>query len=83
MEAFTSSDADATALIEHLKQPLDMLREAEASAADQNVDADAKAFFDSLKVAQEGPRAVGTAVIPPAVLKKMMSDGQFINHEGH
>ncbi len=74
LEAFTASDADAHSLIEQLKQPLDVLREAETSVNDKNADADAKAFFGSLAVTQQGSRAVGTAVIPPAVLKKMLTD---------
>jgi hypothetical protein len=75
LEAFTPNDLDAHELIEKLKQPLDMLREAETSTADQNADEDAKAFFESLSVTQQGSRAVGTAVIPPAVLKRMLTGG--------
>ncbi len=73
LEAFTPNDLDANALIEKLRQPLEILREAETTAGDPNADADAKAFFESLTVTQQGPRAVGSAVIQPAVLKKMLT----------
>lgn len=75
LEAFTATDTDARSLIDNLKQPLDMLRESETSVEDRNADPDAKAFFESLTITQQGSRAVGTAVIPPAILKKMLIGG--------
>ena len=50
---------------------LTMFRSAEISVGSAGNDADVKAFFDSLKVRQEGNRAVLSAILPTGVFRKL------------
>ena len=50
-----------------------LTRSAETSVGTHGTDADVKAFFDSLKITQEGDHAVLTAVVPFGFLRKMLS----------
>ncbi len=75
-EAMTGSADDARALAEKLGVYLQMFHGAESSVGTQGSDADVNEFFDSLKVGQDGQRAMVSATMPPGFLKKLLSDSQ-------
>jgi hypothetical protein len=72
-EAFTQSSDDARAITDKVALFVDLTRSAELSVGTHGTDADVKTFFDSLKIKQEGERAVLTAALPLGFLRKMMS----------
>jgi len=72
-EAFTASEEEARQLRDRAQTFLSIFHAAEDSAA-QGSDPDVKAFFNGLKVEQHNNRAVLTAVVPPAFLKKAISE---------
>src|SRR5271156_1106090 len=73
-EAFTDSDADAQAITEKSSAFLSLFHAAEGSVGAQGTDTDVKAFFDSLKVAQDGDRAVLTAIVPAGFMRKALAE---------
>jgi hypothetical protein len=72
-EAFTRSPAEARAITDKVNVFVALTRSAETSVGSHGGDADVKAFFESLKVRDEGDRAVLTAVMPFGFLRKMLS----------
>ncbi len=72
-EAFTQSPDEARAMTDKISVFLALTRTAETSAGIHGTDADVKAFFDSVKVKQEADRAMVSATLPLAFLRKMLS----------
>ena len=64
---------DAREIADKLTTFVAITHSAEASAGTHGTDADVKALFDSVKVKQEGERAVLTAAMPFGFLRKMSS----------
>jgi hypothetical protein len=73
-EAFTDSPDSAHALTEKTSTFLSLFHAAEGSVGPQGTDADVKAFFESLKVAQDGDRAVFTAIVPAGFIRKALAE---------
>jgi len=73
-EAFTGTDDDAKLLSEQMGSFLDIFHSAETSVQQPASDPDLKEFLDSLKVEQHKSRAVLTAVVPTALLEKMVAE---------
>ncbi len=73
--AYTSSEDDAKQLTTKLGTFLDVFRAAENSTQPSGTDPDVKAAFDSLTVAQDSDRAVLTAIVPVAFIRKAMTEG--------
>jgi hypothetical protein len=73
-EAFTQSLDDARAIIDKVDVFMALTHSAETSVGIHGTDPDMKAFFDSLKVKQDGDRAVLTAALPLGFLHKMFSE---------
>ncbi len=72
-EAFTQTPDEARAVADKMNVFVALTRSAETSVGTHGADADVKAFFDSLKVRDEGDHAVLTAVMPFGFLRKMLS----------
>lgn len=72
-EAFTQSPDEARAITDKVNVFVALTHSAETSVGTHGTDADVKALFDSLKVRQEGDRAVLTAVMPFGFLRKTLS----------
>jgi hypothetical protein len=72
-EAFTQTPDEARAIADKVTVFVALTHSAETSLGTRGTDADVKAFFDSLKVREEGDRAVLTAVMPFGFLRKMLS----------
>jgi hypothetical protein len=72
-EAFAASPDDARAITDKVTLFLAMTHAAESSVGAHGTDADVKALFDSLKVKQDGDRAVLTAAMPFGFLHKILS----------
>jgi hypothetical protein len=72
-EAFTQTPDEARAITDKVNVFVALTRSAETSVGTHGTDADVKAFFDSLKVRDEGDHAVLTAVMPFGFLRKMLS----------
>jgi len=73
-EAITASPDEAQGLTEKLNALLALVRFSEAETPSGGPDADVKAFFESLKVAQDKDRAVLTATMPRAFVRKVFRD---------
>jgi len=73
-EAFTDSESDAQAIAEKAGTFLALFHAAEGSVGTHGTDPDVKAFFDSLKIERDGDRAILTAAVPPAFIKKAFSE---------
>ena len=73
-EAFTASEAEARHAADQLDSFLNIFRTADAAVSSPSVDADVKHFLDSLKVEQQGKRAVLTAVLPPGFIRKAVAE---------
>jgi len=73
-EAFTPSEEAAHSIAAKTSSFLSLFHAAEASVGTHGADPDVKAFFDSLKVAQEGDRAVLTATVPAGFIRKVMTE---------
>jgi hypothetical protein len=73
-EAFTQSPDEARAIADKATVFVALTHSAETSVGMHGTDADVKAFFDSLKVRQEGDRAIMSATMPLAFLRKMLSE---------
>src|SRR5580658_4184299 len=72
-EAFTQTPDEARAITDKVNVFVALTRSAETSVGSHGTDADVKAFFDSLKIRDEGDHAVLTAVMPFGFLRKMLS----------
>ena len=72
-EAFTQSPDEAHAIVDKVNVFVALTHTAETSVGTHGTDPDVKALFDSLKVKQEGDRAVVTAAMPLGFLRKMLS----------
>lgn len=72
-EAFTRTPDEARAIADKVNVFVALTRSAETSVGTHGTDADVKAFFDSLKIRDEGDHAVLTAVVPFGFLRKMLS----------
>jgi hypothetical protein len=72
-EAFTQSPDEARGITDKVNVFVALTHSAETSVGTHGNDADVKAFFDSLKVRQEGDRAVLTAAMPFGFLRKMLA----------
>jgi hypothetical protein len=70
-EAWAGSDEDARDIAEKANVFLSMFRSAEISVGSPGTDADLKTLFDSLQVRQQGNRAVLSAIVPAAILRKL------------
>jgi hypothetical protein len=75
-EAFTQSADEAREIADKVMVFVAITHSAEASVGTHGTDTVVKALFDSIKVKQEGERAVLTAAMPFAFLRKMSSAGQ-------
>src|SRR5882757_3937697 len=73
-EAFTSSPDEAQTLTDKLNAVLALLRFSDAETPSGGPDPDVKAFFESLKVAQEKDRTVLTATMPLGFVRKVFRD---------
>jgi hypothetical protein len=73
-DAFTDSPDTARALTEKTTAFLNLFHAAEGSVGTQGTDADVKAFFQSLEVAQAGDRATLTAIVPAGFLRKALAE---------
>jgi len=72
-EAFTPAGDEAKLVTEKLGAFLAIFHSADSSAAGKPADPDVKQFFESLKVEQNGERAVLTATVPLGFLRKALS----------
>jgi hypothetical protein len=72
-EAFTASSDDARAIADKVTLFVALTHTAETSVGTHGTDADVKTLFDSLKIRQEGDRAVLTAAVPYGFLHKVLS----------
>jgi hypothetical protein len=72
-EAFTETPDEARGITDKVNVFVALTHSAESSVGSHGTDADVKAFFDSLKVKQEGDRAVLTAAMPYGFLHKILS----------
>ena len=73
-EAHTANAADAQRLTDQVSTYVNLFHAAELAVATHGADPDVKAFFESLSVQTSGDRAVLTAVIPPAFLRKVVEE---------
>ena len=72
-EALAESADDARTIADKLNIFLNLFHGAETAVGTRGNDPDVKTFFDSLKVQDQGERAVVTATLPLGFLRKMVS----------
>jgi hypothetical protein len=72
-EAFTQNEDEARAIADKINVFVALMHSAELSVGTRGADADVKALFDSLKVRQEGDRAVVSASVSMGFLHKILS----------
>jgi hypothetical protein len=72
-EAFTQTPDEARGVVDKVNVFVALARSAETSVGSHGTDADVKVLFDSLKVRQDGDRAVLTAAMPYGFLRKILS----------
>jgi hypothetical protein len=72
-EAFTGSKDEAQRLSEQVGTFLQLFHTAEGTVSMPGNDPDVKAFFDGLKIQQNGDRTVLTAAIPPGFIRKAVA----------
>ncbi len=77
-EAFTTSEADAKKLTDSVGNFLMLFHSIEVNTDPSGADKDVKVFFDSIKVEQNGTRAVLTADLPIGFVKKLVSEGPAV-----
>jgi hypothetical protein len=73
-EAYTGNEEEAKHVAGQLGTFLDIFHRAENAVSTPTSDADAKQFFESLKVEQQGDRAVLTAIVPPGFIRKAVAE---------
>ena len=71
-EASSGSDDDALSITNKVSVLLTMFHSAESSVGSPTADADVKTLFDSLRVRQEGSRAVLIATVPVSIFHKLL-----------
>jgi len=72
VQALTTSDDAARRITDQLSAFLAIFRTLELNAG--GPDPDVKGFFDSIKVEQDGPKALVTADLPKGFLKKLLTE---------
>jgi hypothetical protein len=72
-EAFTHNEDEAHAIADKINIFVSLMHTAEISVGTHGTDADVKALFDSLKVRQEGDRAVVSASVSLGFMRKILS----------
>ena len=72
-EAFTDDEDEAKRVVEQLNTFLSIFHAAEATVGKTGPDPDIKQLFESLKVSQNGERAVLTANVPTGFIQKLMT----------
>jgi hypothetical protein len=77
-EAWADTDEDAHIIADKVTVFLAMFHSAELSVGSPGGDADVKALFDSLRVQQEGSRAVLSAALPTGVFRKVVDSADQI-----
>jgi hypothetical protein len=75
-EVFTESEADAREVAESAHNFLSLYRSIAQSVGARGADKDVKKAFDSIQIEQKENRAIFTATVPPAFLKKIASEAQ-------
>src|SRR5436309_266279 len=75
-EIFAESEANAADVAESAQNFLSLYRSVSQSVGTRGADRDIKKVFDSIQVNQKDNRAIVTASIPQAFLKKITSDAQ-------
>jgi hypothetical protein len=78
-EVFAESAAEAKEVAESAHNYLSLYRSIAQWAGTRGADRDIKKAFDSIQIEQKENRAIFTATIPPAFLKKMTSEAQTGN----
>ncbi len=73
-EAFTGNEGEARQVTDQLGSFLSVFRSAEISVGNEGSDQDVEDFFDSLQVGQHGERAVLTAKLSNAFLRKAIAE---------
>ena len=81
-EIFTDSEANAVDVAESAQNFLSLYRSVSQSLGLRGADRDVKKVFDSIQVDQKDNRAILTASIPQAFLKKIASDAQAPSSSG-
>jgi hypothetical protein len=79
---YTPSEDAARTFADQSNAFLALFRSIQASAAPGPADADVKAVFDSIKIAQKGDRTEVTATIPPTFLKKLAREPATVQEGG-
>lgn len=74
VEAFTDDEGEAQRVATQLNTFFSLFHASEATLGGQGPDPDIKQLFESLKVKQEGDRAVLTATIPPGFIHKVFTE---------
>ena len=72
--AFTGSESEAKNLGDRAQTYLTLFHAAEGSTGPLPQDPDVKALFDSLKIQQEGKRAILTAIMPVGFIRKAVEE---------
>jgi len=72
--AFTESELEAKNISDRAETYLTLFRAAEVSTGPLPQDPDVKALFDSLKVQQDGKRAILSAVMPVGFIRKAVEE---------
>lgn len=75
-EIFTDSEANAADVAESAQNFLSLYRSVSQSVGMRGADRDIRKVFDSIQIDQKDNRAIVTATIPQAFLKKITSDAQ-------
>jgi hypothetical protein len=78
VEAFTPDEAEARHVTDQLGSFLNVFRTAELSVGGQGPDPDLKDFFDSLQVEQQGERAILSAKLSTAFLRKAVAEAPAV-----
>jgi hypothetical protein len=71
-QAITASDEEASQVAARVETYLNLFRSAESTVPAPGTDADIKTFFDSLKIQSQKNRAVLTAAVPVALIRKVL-----------
>jgi hypothetical protein len=74
VEAFADSPEEAQHIAQQTDTFLSIFHAAEQSASEQGTDADAKKFFESLKVDKHDNRAELTAILPVGFIRKLFTE---------
>ena len=76
--AFTGSEDEAQRLTGQLSAFLNLFRALDQPTAPSVTDADVKAIFDSVQVAQQKDRALLTATVPVGFIRKVLAEGPTV-----